>query len=96
MAKERIITRTIESNIFEVMACNTETAEVQTFEIRTGILPASTNPERYLKKHFDTETLKICAVISHRTETTLYGMPEALFMQYAEVMPPRTANTDPA
>ena len=51
MAKERIITRTIESNIFEVMACDTETAEVKTLEIRTGVLPASTNPERYLKKH---------------------------------------------
>ena len=89
MARERIITRTIESNIFEVMACDTETAEVKTFEIRTGVLPASTNPERYLKKHYDTDTLKICAVISHRTETTLYGMPESLFMQYAEVMPSR-------
>lgn len=95
MAKERIITRTIESNIFEVMACDTETAEVKTIEIRTGVLPASTNPERYLKKHYDTETLKICAVTSHRTETTLYGMPESLFMQYAEVMPPRST-TDPA
>lgn len=89
MAKERIITRTIESNIFEVMACNTETAEVQTVEIRTGVLPASTNIERYLKKHYDTDTFKICAVMSHRTETTLYGMPESLFMQYAEVMPSR-------
>ena len=89
MVKERIITRTIESNIFEVMACDTETAEVKTIEIRTGVLPASTNPERYLKKHYDTDTLKICAVISHRTETTLYGMPETLFMQYAEVMPNR-------
>ena len=89
MAKERIITRTIESNILEVMACDTETAEVKTIEIRTGVLPACTNPERYLKKHYDTDTLKICAVISHRTETTLYGMPESLFMQYAEVMPNR-------
>ena len=89
MAKERIITRTIESNIFEVMACDTETAEVKTIEIRTGVLPASTNPERYLKKHYDTDTLKICAIISHRTETTLYGMPESLFMQYADVMPSR-------
>ena len=89
MAKERIITRTIESNIFEVMACDTETAEVKTIEIRTGVLPASANPERYLKKHYDTDTLKICAVISHRTETALYGMPESLFMQYAEVMPSR-------
>lgn len=89
MTKERIITRTIESNIFEVMTCDTETAEVKTIEIRTGVLPASTNPERYLKKHYDTDTLKICAVISHRTETTLYGMPESLFMQYAEAMPNR-------
>ena len=89
MAKERIITRTIESNIFEVMACDTESAEVKTIEIRTGVLPASTNPERYLKKHYDTDTLKICAVISHRTETTPYGMPESLFMKYAEVMPSR-------
>ena len=89
MTKERIITRTIESNIFEVMVCDTETAEVKTIEIRTGVLPASTNPERYLKKHYDTDTLKICAVISHRTEAKLYGMPESLFMQYAEVMPSR-------
>ena len=89
MAKERIITRTIESNIFEVMACDIETAEVKTIEIRTGVLTVNTNPERYLKKHFETDTLKICAVISHRTETRLYGMPESLFMQYAEVMPDR-------
>ena len=89
MTKERIITRTIESNIFEVMVCDTETAEDKTIEIRTSVLPASTNPERYLKKHYDTDTLKICAVISHRTESKLYGMPESLFMQYAKVMPSR-------
>ena len=89
MAKERIITRTIESNIFEVMACDTETAEVKTLEIRTSVLPTSTNPERYLKKHYDTDTLKICAIISHRTEAKLYSMPESLFIKYAEVMPNR-------
>ena len=89
MTKERIITRTIESNIFEVMVCDTETAEVKTIEIRTGVLPASTNLERYLKKHYDTDTLTTRAVISHRTAANLHGMPESLFMQYAEVMPNR-------
>lgn len=92
MARERIITRTIESNIFEVMTCNIETAEVKTIEIRTGVLPASTKPERYLKKNYETDTIKICAIVSHRTEQALYGMPEDEFLKYAKLLPPRTTD----
>ena len=90
MARMRMVTRTVEVNTYSVMTCNTETAEVRTIEFKVGVIPQSIEPIKYLKKQYETETLKLCAITSHTVETILYGMPEDEFIKNASVLPPRT------
>lgn len=90
MAKMRMVTRTVEINTYSVMTCNTETAEVRTIDFKVGVIPQSIEPMKYLKKQYETETLKLCAIMSHTVETILYGMPEDEFIKNATVLPPRT------
>nr|DAM70580.1 MAG TPA: hypothetical protein [Caudoviricetes sp.] len=90
MARMRMVTRTVEVNTYSVMTCNTETAEVRTIDFKVGVIPQSIEPMRYLKKQYETETLKLCAITSHTVETILYGMPEDEFIKNASVLPPRT------
>lgn len=90
MAKMRMVTRTVEVNTYSVMTCNTETAEVRTIDFKVGVIPQSIEPMKYLKKQYETETLKLCAITSHTVETILYGMPEDEFIKNATVLPPRT------
>lgn len=89
MARMRMVTRTVEVNTYSVMTCNTETAEVRTIEFKVGVIPQSIEPMKYLKKQYETETLKLCAITSHTVETILYGMPEDEFIKNASVLPPR-------
>ena len=90
MARTRMVTRTVEVNTYSVMTCNTETAEVRTIDFKVGVIPQSIEPMKYLKKQYETETLKLCAITSHTVETILYGMPEDEFIKNATVLPPRT------
>lgn len=90
MARMRMVTRTIELNTYSVMTCNTETAEVRVIDFKVGVIPQSIEPMKYLKKQYETETLKLCAITSHTVETILYGMPEDEFIKNATVLPPRT------
>lgn len=90
MARMRMVTRTVEVNTYSVMTCNTETAEVRTIDYKVGVIPQSIEPMKYLKKQYETETLKLCAITSHTVETILYGMPEDEFIKNASVLPPRT------
>lgn len=91
MARMRMVTRTVEVNTYSVMTCNTETAEVRTIDFKVGVIPQSIEPMKYLKKQYETETCKLCAITSHTVETILYGMPEDEFIKNATVLPPRTA-----
>lgn len=90
MARMRMVTRTVEVNTYSVMTCNTETAEVRTIDFKVGVIPQSIDPMKYLKKQYETETLKLCAITGHITETILYGMEEAEFIKNATVLPPRS------
>nr|DAG18656.1 MAG TPA: hypothetical protein [Caudoviricetes sp.] len=90
MARMRMVTRTVEVNTYSVMTCNTETAEVRTIDFKVGVIPQSIEPMKYLKKQYETETLKLCAITSHTVESILYGMPEDEFIKNATVLPPRT------
>lgn len=90
MARMRMVTRTVEVNTYSVMTCNTETAEVRTIDFKVGVIPQSIEPMKYLKKQYETETIKLCAITSHTVETILYGMPEDEFIKNATVLPPRT------
>lgn len=90
MARTRMVTRTVEVNTYSVMTCNTETAEVVIVDYKTGIISQSIDPMKYLKKLYETDTIKLCAITGHSTETILYGMPEDEFIARATVLPPRS------
>lgn len=87
--KERIITRTIEVSVCEVMCLNTTTAEVEvkTFEI-SGKADAATLLKAIKAKH-ETEEFKCVHLSSVERKETLYGMSESDFIAHASVLTPR-------
>lgn len=95
MARERMVTRTVEVNTFEVMTVNVETADVQILEFKLGgEYDKKKDALTLLKKQYETETLKLVNITNHSVETVLYGMPERMFMELSEVLPPRGANNE--
>ena len=90
MARERMVTRTVETKEVEVMTVNTETAEVKVSVIVVGVdYNKATDTLKYLRKHHETETVKIVSVIKETVSTKLYGMPEQDFIRLAQVLPNR-------
>lgn len=95
MARERMVTRTVELTVAEVMTLNTATAEVATVTYKVGGTFKDTNAVlKAVKKLHETDTFKCVAVQSVSTEEVLYGMPEAEFIKLAKVLPPRSNKAD--
>lgn len=95
MARERMVTRTVELTIAEVMTLDTTTAEVRIipYEIGGGL----TDPAAILKavkKLYETESFKCVAVQSVAVKEILYGMTEAEFIANAKILPPRSGNVN--
>lgn len=95
MARERMVTRTVELTIAEVMTLDTTTAEVRVipYEIGGGL----TDPAAILKavkKLHETDTFKCVAVQNVSVKEILYGMTEQEFIAHAKILPPRTVNTN--
>ena len=89
MARERMVTRTINETVVEIMALDVTTANV---EIKTYRLSGIFTDEEALKKckkMYETEIFKLVHVESNRTTEVLYGMLEDDFIRYAEVLPSR-------
>lgn len=95
MARERMVTRTVELTIAEVMTIDTSTAKVETiaYEIGGGLTDEKAILKAVKKLH-ETDTFKCVAVQSIATKEILYGMPEIDFIKYATVLPPRTKAED--
>lgn len=95
MARERMVTRTVEVSVCEVMCMDVVKAEVimRTFEIGGGI----TEEKALLKaiqKANDTATFKCVTITNTTTKEILYGMPESEFIKMAKILPPRGAKVD--
>ena len=95
MARERMVTRTVELTIAEVMTLDTTTAEVKTvaYEVGGGLTEEKAVLKAVKKLH-ETDTFKCVAVQSITVKEILYGMPEIDFIKHAKVLPPRTKNED--
>ena len=89
MARQRMVTRTVEVNKFSVMTLNIETAEVLVIDYILGALDKNADVMKILKKAYETDTLKLCAITEHASETLLYGMTEEYFIANAKILPPR-------
>lgn len=84
MARERMVTRTINVTECEVMCVDVTTAEttINTFEL-TGESYTSDKALKELKKHYETETLKLVVVQGMNTREEIYGLLEVDFLKVA-------------
>ena len=90
MAREKQITRTVETTTAKVMCLNvsTATATTETFTLG-GTYKDNNDILKEVKRLFETDDLKPAAVVETEVNTILYGMPESLFIKYATILPPR-------
>lgn len=95
MARQAMVTRTITTTEVAVMAVNTLTGE--TFTVNHTLPRTYKDDNAVLKKvqsSFDTDSVKHVHVISTNENETLYGMPEEVFIEHANVLPPRNTKTE--
>lgn len=90
MARERMVTRTVELSVCEVMCMNTTSAEVKinTYEIGGGLTDEKALLKA-IKKLYETDTFKCVAISKVTQKEILYGMPESRFIELATILPPR-------
>lgn len=95
MARERMVTRTVELSVCEVMCMDTTTAEVKikTYEIGGGLTDERAILKAIKKQH-ETDTFKCVAISKITNREILYGMPESKFIELATVLPPRGTKVD--
>ena len=89
MKKEKMVTRTIVSTEYMVMCVDVSTAKVDN---RSYIFPGARDDVKAIalvNDLYKETTDKAVAVMYANEFETLYGMPESVFMKYAEVLPPR-------
>lgn len=89
MARERTVTRTITATILEAMTVNIETAEVRKVEYRVPSYGGTTKDLAWVKSQLETDTVKVVNITVIGTEDNLYSMPESMFIQLADKLPPR-------
>ena len=90
MARQPMVTRTIQKTVVEAFCLNTITGETtkeqftlaRTYKDEKAVL-------KQLKKVADTNEKKVVHVISYEAKETLYGMTEQKFIDMAEELPPR-------
>lgn len=95
MARERMVTRTVNVTTVEVMALNVLTADVTypVYEL-SGMYETQDMALKAVQKMFDTSELKH-VTINHMVEReVLYGMSEVEFIKLAKILPPRTSKTE--
>ena len=90
MARVPQVTRTIPTTIVHILCVNTE--DRSTFE-QDITLPRTYKDEQKMmkavEKVLDGEPIKAVSILGSDVKETLYGMTEAEFIQYAQVIPPR-------
>lgn len=90
MARVRMVTRTVDVTVAEVMQIDVNTAEVKivTYEL-SGKFTDNDAILKSINKDIPV-SIKAVAVQSVNTKEVLYGMPEIDFIKMAKVLPPRT------
>lgn len=95
MARERMVTRTVNLTVAEVMTVNTTTAEVLTVTVEvSGGLSTDKEIFKAVKAAHETDDVKCVKVMSVTAKEVLYGMSEAEFIRLAKVLPPRTVKDE--
>ena len=85
MARQRMVTRTIEAKKVTVMCADTETAEIynETVEVSAAI-KGEKAMLKAVRKEIETDTYKVIKIVAEESFKALYKMPEADFIAQAE------------
>lgn len=91
MARERMVTRTVNVTIVEAICMDIQTVETSFKKLElTGETYDSASALKALKKEYETDTFKVVAVNGLETTERMYGMKEVDFIQYAMELDPET------
>ena len=95
MARIRMITRTVVSTVFTVMAVNEDTKQVENVCV---IVPSATTMtdkqlDKAIKDGMPHGYLFVQVISSEKCET-LYGMSEEEFIRIARILPPRSTTEE--
>lgn len=91
MARERMVTRTINEYSVTVLCVDTFKAELSTRTVKlTGEYKDESEILSCVQDKYNLDTFKIVSVQSVVVEEKLYGMPEVEFIRFARELPPRT------
>ena len=91
MARVRMVTRTINVSVLDVMCVDTSSSEVtvKQFEL-TGETLSNEKALKILKKEYETDTLKLVAIQKTEVREEMYGLKETDFIKVAKKLDPAT------
>lgn len=85
--KEKQVTRTISTTLYEVMQIDLTTKEVSNaaFTYVGDALPEE-KALQYIKEDYETDNIKVVALVSATTESHLYAIPESTFYEFGTIV----------
>lgn len=91
MAREKMVTRTVEGTHVTVLGVNlaTEALEERQYNL-SGVYKDAEKLKKVAEKVGNSDTFKVVSVKASETFETLYGMTEVEFMELARVLDPKT------
>lgn len=90
MARERMVTRTVEEAEVEVMYVQISTQEVGRATLKISATVGQDKALAYIQKNLQTDDMKYVAITLYTVHEILYGMPEQEFIAQAKILPSRT------
>ena len=91
MARERMVTRTINVTIVEAICMDITTVETSFRKLElTGETYDTSTALKALKKEYETDTFKVVAVNGLETIERMFGMKETDFIRLAVELDPET------
>lgn len=91
MARIKMITRTFDVTIGEVMGVDVPTQTVKNIEFRVwGMYPDNSKLLEAVKEDYETDNFKVVMINNYQVGDVLMGMTEKEFIENAKVLPPRT------
>ncbi len=87
MATERMITRTIQKKVYNTLVFDCTTGETRTADfILTEKITDNEQALKMLRKRYEGDTIKVCAIVGTKIEEKLYAMSEVDFLKYAHIV----------
>ena len=87
MATERMITRTIQKKVYTTLVFDCVTGETRNSDfILTEKVTDNDTALKMLRKRYEGDSIKVCAIVNTKIEEKLYAMSEVDFLKYAHIV----------